>query len=98
MEEASSCGATLPPTTETSSKTISTAKESIDGPTAEFIMDTGSTTKWKARGRLHGVTDADTSEAIKMIKNTVTAPSNGPMEGSTLENGAKASSTAKEFI
>jgi uncharacterized protein YdiU (UPF0061 family) len=67
---------------ETSFKTIFTDKENTNGLMVVFTMDNGLTTRWKAKGLLHGVMDVDMKAITKMIKSMVMELLNGLMVGS----------------
>jgi len=96
MERESSYGLTRVPMMVTSSKIISTAKESTSGLTVEFITDNGSTIKWKVKEHSLGVMVGDMSASIRMIKSMAKELLNGLMVESISENGAKESSMAEE--
>lgn len=94
----SSSGRTRAHTMVTSSKIIYTVRVNINGLTAVFIMESGSTIKWRVTAPSHGVMGDATSAAIKMTKSTATEPSSGRMAESISGTGAKESSMVKEFI
>lgn len=77
--------------------TISTDVESIFGPMAESLMETGLTTVWKVKESLPGATVVNTSASIKMTRNTVMVYLLGLMDVATTVNGSKVSSMAKVF-
>jgi len=63
---------------------------------AESTMDSGLTTKWRAKALSLGVMVVDMSDNTKMIRSTVKAHLNGPMAESILENGTKANNMDRE--
>jgi len=64
---------------------------------AESTMDNGSTTKWRAKALLHGVTVVDMLDNIRMIRNTDKEPLSGQMVENISENGTKENNTEMEF-
>lgn len=78
-----------------STKTTFMEMVSTSGQMAESTMDNGLTIKWKDRVPLLGVMDVDTSDNIKMIRNTDKEHLSGQMVENILENGTKANSMAK---
>ena len=83
MVKESSSGQTKAHIMETSFKTISMDKASINGPMVESTMANGLTIKWKDKELSLGVTVEDTKEITKMIKSMVMVHSNGQMVENT---------------
>jgi hypothetical protein len=82
---------------EISFKTIYTAKANTNGPTVEFTMANGLTTKWRGKEHSLGVTVEDMLVCTKMIKNMDKVLLNGQMAENTLVNGVKANNTEREY-
>jgi hypothetical protein len=80
---------------ETSSRTTFTDKVSIVGLMAVSTTVNGSTTRWRAKAPLLGVTEGDMKVTTRMIRSTDMEPSNGLMAESTSVTGAKVSNTEK---
>ena len=97
MVAVSSSGLIRVPMKATFSKIISMVKVSTAGLMDVFIMVNGLIIKWRGRAPSHGPTDVVTLVAIKTIKSTVTALSNGPMAENISESGVKASNMVKVF-
>jgi hypothetical protein len=66
----------------TSSKTTSMVKVSIVGQMDVSTMDSGLTTRWRAKELSLGATAGDTKETTKMIRSMDTVLSSGQMEES----------------
>ena len=79
----------------TFSKIISMAKANTVGLTVGSIMDSGWTTKWRARVLSPGATAEDMRVTIRMIKSTDMEPSSGQMVGSISVTGAKVNNTER---
>jgi hypothetical protein len=95
MVKANLFGLTNLPIMATFSRTTFTARVNTVGLMAVFTMANGSTTKWKAKVLLPGVTEEDMKETTRMIKSMAMVHSSGPMAGSTSVTGAKVNSTAR---
>jgi len=80
------------------SRMIFMAKESISGLIKKSTKEAGSTTKCPAKENIGGQMGATLKVIIKMIKNTVSESSSGPMVASTRENGSLVSNTEKATI
>lgn len=77
-------------------RTTSMEMVNTSGLMEECTMESGLTTKWKAKVSLPGVMDVDMSVNTKMIRSTVKVHSNGQMAESISENGTKENNTDKE--
>jgi len=93
MGRASSHGLMEAPIMGSFMKIILKAKEFINGQMAEYMMEIGKTTRWRAMVSLPGPTVADMKENTWMIKKKAKALSSGLMDANTTVIGKTGSST-----